>query len=126
VKGPQFIALHELFDEIAAGLLSHVVTLVQCATAIGGMALDTTRILSESSRLESYPLTAIDRIDTVLVLANQMAQLAASARSADKHAEQLENMDTNDLFTEISRDLDKWLWFLEARPQKKSPLAYFV
>jgi starvation-inducible DNA-binding protein len=126
VKGPQFIALHELFDEIAAGLLSHVDTLVECATAPGGMALDTTRILSESSRLESYPLTAIDRIDTVLVLANRMAQLAANVRSAAKHAEQLRDMDTNDLFTEISRDLDKWLWFLEARPQKKSLLAYFV
>jgi starvation-inducible DNA-binding protein len=118
VKGPQFIALHELFDEIATGLLVHVDEIAERATALGGMALGTTRIASESSRLEAYPLTVVDSIETVLVLANRMAQLAANVRSAAKRAEELEDMDTNDLFTGTSRDLDRWLWFLEAHLQK--------
>jgi starvation-inducible DNA-binding protein len=118
VKGPQFIALHELFDEIAAGLLAHVDTIAERATALGGMALGTSRIVSESSQLESYPLTVVDGIETILVLANRMAQLAANIRGAVRRAEQLEDMDTNDLFIEVSRDLDKWLWFLEAHLQK--------
>lgn len=118
VKGQQFMALHKLFDEIAAGLLAHIDEMAERATALGGMALGTTRIVSESSQLEPYPLTVVDGIETVLVLANRMAQLAASIRGAAKRAEQLEDMDTNDLFIEISRDLDKWLWFLEAHLQK--------
>lgn len=118
VKGQQFMALHKLFDEIAAGLLAHIDEMAERATALGGMALGTTRIVSESSQLEPYPLTIVDGIETVLVLANRMAQLAASIRGAAKRAEQLEDMDTNDLFIEISRDLDKWLWFLEAHLQK--------
>ena len=118
VKGQQFIALHKLFDEIAAGLLAHIDEVAERATALGGMALGTTRIVSESSQLESYPLTVVDSIETVLVLANRMAQLAASIRGAAKRAEQLEDMDTNDLFIAISRNLDKWLWFLEAHLQK--------
>lgn len=117
VKGQQFIALHKLFDEIAAGLLAHIDEIAERATALGGMALGTTRIVSESSQLEPYPLTVVDSIETVLVLANRMAQLAANVRRAAKRAEQLEDMDTNDLFIEISRDLDKWLWFLEAHLQ---------
>ncbi len=118
VKGQQFMALHKLFDEIASGLLAHIDEMAERATALGGMALGTTRIVSESSQLEPYPLTIVDGIETVLVLANRMAQLAASIRGAAKRAEQLEDMDTNDLFIEISRDLDKWLWFLEAHLQK--------
>ena len=118
VKGQQFMALHKLFDEIAAGLLAHIDEMAERATALGGMALGTTRIVSESSQLEPYPLTIVDGIETVLVLANRMAQLAASIRGAANRAEQLEDMDTNDLFIEISRDLDKWLWFLEAHLQK--------
>lgn len=118
VKGQQFIALHKLFDEIATQLLAHIDEIAERATALGGMALGTTRIVSESSQLELYPLTVVESIETVLVLANRMAQLAANVRSAAKRAEQLEDMDTNDLFIEISRDLDKWLWFLEAHLQK--------
>lgn len=118
VKGQQFIALHKLFDEIAVGLLAHVDEIAERATALGGMALGTTRIVSESSQLEAYPLTVVDSIEIVLVLANRMAQLAANIRRAAKRAEQLEDMDTNDLFIQVSRDLDKWLWFLEAHIQK--------
>ena len=67
VKGPQFIALHELFDEIAAGLLSHVDTLVECATAPGGMALDTTtRILSSQNHLGWNVIRSL--LSTVLTL----------------------------------------------------------
>ena len=118
VKGQQFIALHKLFDEIATELLAHIDEIAERATALGGMALGTTRIVSESSQLELYPLTVVESIETVLVLANRMAQLAANVRSAAKRAEQLDDLDTNDLFIEISRDLDKWLWFLEAHLQK--------
>lgn len=107
MKGQQFIALHKLFDEIAAGLLAHVDEIAERTTALGGMALGTTRIVSESSQLESYPLTVVDSIETVLVLANRMAQLAANIRSAARRAEELEDIDTSDLFIEISRDLDK-------------------
>ena len=82
------------------------------------MALGTSRIVSESSQLESYPLTVVDGIETILMLANRMAQLAANIRGAARRAEQLEDMDTNDLFIEVYRDLDKWLWFLEAHLQK--------
>jgi starvation-inducible DNA-binding protein len=60
----------------------------------------------------------VDSIEIVVVLANRMAQLAANIRRAAKRAEQLEDMDTNDLFIQVSRDLDKWLWFLEAHIQK--------
>jgi starvation-inducible DNA-binding protein len=117
VKGQQFILLHKLFDEIAAGLLAYVDMVAERVTALGGMALGTLRIASESSQLEPYPMTVVDSMETVMTLANRMAQLAANIRSAASRAEDLEDMDTNDLFIEISRDLDKWLWFLEAHLQ---------
>jgi len=118
VKGPQFMALHELFDEIATGLLARVDMIAERATALGGMALGTSRIVSESSQLESYPLTVGDGMETILVPANRMAQVAANIRGAASRAEQLADRDTNDLFIEVSRDLDKWLWFLEGHLQK--------
>jgi starvation-inducible DNA-binding protein len=117
VKGPQFFQLHELFDLIAEGLLGHVDTIAERVTALGGMAMGTVRMAADASRLEAYPADVIASLDTVRVVADRLADLAASTRQAADKAEELKDMDTNDLFIEVSRDLDKWLWFLEAHLQ---------
>jgi starvation-inducible DNA-binding protein len=117
VKGPQFIALHELFDEIANGLVPYVDMIAERVTALGGMAMGTVRMAAEASRLDAYPTEVVNSLETVRVVADRLADLAASTREAGDRAEELHDMDTNDLFLEVSRDLDKWLWFLEAHLQ---------
>jgi starvation-inducible DNA-binding protein len=113
-KGAQFIALHKLYDELADGLLGYVDMLAERVTALGGMAMGTVRMAAATSRLADYPAELVQDLDTVRFLADQMAKLAATTRGAADQAEQLHDMGTNDLFIEIVRDLDKWLWFLEA------------
>lgn len=114
IKGPQFIALHKLFDEIADGLLGYVDMLAERVTALGGTAMGTVRMAAAASRLEAYPADLVQDMATVQFLADQMARLAATTRAAADQAEELGDMGTNDLFIEVVRDLDKWLWFLEA------------
>lgn len=104
VKGPQFSALHALFDEIATGLLAHVDAIAE-------------RVTAQGSRLDRDPLDVFDSLDTVMVVAERMADLAASTRAAADHAEDLNDMVTNDLLLEVAHDLDKWLWFLDAHLQ---------
>ncbi len=117
IKGSQFIALHKLFDELADGLLGYVDMLAERVTALGGIAMGTVRMAATASRLDAYPSDLLQDMATVQFLADQMAQIAASTRSAADQAEELGDMATNDLFIEIVRDLDKWLWFLEAHLQ---------
>ena len=117
IKGPQFIALHKLFDELADGLLGYVDMLAERVTALGGIAMGTARMATASSRLDAYPPDLLQDMATVQFLADQMARLAATARSAANQAEELGDMATNYLFIEVVRDLDKWLWFLEAHLQ---------
>jgi starvation-inducible DNA-binding protein len=119
VKGPQFFSLHELFDLIAEGLTAHVDTIAERITALGGVAFGTVRMAAASTRLDAYPTDVFDSMDTVEVMVTRMSQLAASTREAAEKAEKLEDMDTNDVMIEVSRDLDKWLWFLEAHLQGK-------
>jgi starvation-inducible DNA-binding protein len=117
VKGPQFIALHELFDMIAEGLLGYVDMIAERITALGGMAMGTVRMAAGATRLDPYPVEMVDSMDVVAAVADRLAALGASTRQAADQAEELEDMDTNDMFIEISRDIDKWLYFLEAHLQ---------
>ena len=41
----------------------------------------------------------------------------AAARKGIDQANDLGDPDTADLFTEVSRGIDKWLWFVEAHVQ---------
>ncbi|MCC6676877.1 MAG: DNA starvation/stationary phase protection protein Dps [Phycisphaerales bacterium] len=114
VKGPNFIALHELFDRLAAEILEHGDTIAERATALGGAALGTVRLAASSSRLPEYPADAVDGPAHVKALADRFAALARSTRAAIATADEADDAGTADLFTQVSRDLDKSLWFLEA------------
>jgi starvation-inducible DNA-binding protein len=117
IKGPNFIALHKLLDELADGLINYVDMLAERTTALGGLAMGAVRMAAEVSRLQPYPPELVKDLETVAFLADQMALLANSTRVAADQSEDMRDMATNDLFIEVSRNLDKWLWFLEAHLQ---------
>jgi starvation-inducible DNA-binding protein len=119
VKGPQFYHLHELYDELAELLLGYVDMIAERATALGGVATGTVRMAASSARLEEYPAAPVGSMESVRLLVDRYAALAQSTREAIEQAEQAEDMDTADLFTEVSRGLDKSLWFLEAHLQER-------
>jgi starvation-inducible DNA-binding protein len=117
VKGAQFQQLHALFEDFANQLSSYADLIAERATALGGTALGTVRMAAEASRLAEYPLDPGGSMQHVEALAERFAALAATTRSAIKAAEKEDDAATADLLTEVSRGLDKSLWFLEAHLQ---------
>ncbi len=117
VKGHQFYQLHLLFDEIAGEILEFVDELAERVTSLGGTAMGTARMASESSKLPEYPSDIIEGLDHIAALSERFAIYCQLVRAnIDKSAE-LGDADTADLYTEISRLADKRLWFLEAHLQ---------
>lgn len=117
VKGPDFIQLHELYDDIAESVLGFVDEIAERATALGGLALGTARMAADATTLDEYPVDAVAGKETVEVVADRLAAFGAAARSAIDESDELGDMDTADLFTEVSRTIDKHLWFVEAHLQ---------
>jgi starvation-inducible DNA-binding protein len=117
VKGSDFIQLHELYDAVAESVLEFVDTIAERATALGGLALGTARMAAEATTLDEYPIDAVTGEETVAVVADRLAAFGASAREAIDTSTELGDMDTADLFTEVSRAIDKHLWFVEAHLQ---------
>lgn len=121
VKGIHFRELHLMFDEFAASLIEHIDLIAERATALGGLARGTARMAAESSRLPEFPLETVADGEVVEVLADRFANYAASTRQAMATANECDDQDTMDMLTEISRTIDKYLWFLEAHLQIQSP-----
>jgi starvation-inducible DNA-binding protein len=117
VKGKDFIQLHELYDEIAESVLPFVDEVAERATALGGLALGTARMAAGATSLDEYPLDAVTGTKTVEVVADRLAAYGASVREAIDTSTEHGDLDTADLFTEISRAIDKHLWFVEAHVQ---------
>ena len=122
VKGMQFIAIHELFDEVAAEVLGFVDEIAERATALGGYVYGTVRCAAETSSLPEYDLQAVTCQEHLEAIVARMAAFGAKVRQNIKDTQ--DDLDTADLFTEISRAVDKKLWFLEAHlldsPSKRS------
>ncbi len=112
VKGMQFIAVHELFDEVAAEVLGFVDELAERATALGGYVYGTVRLAAQTSSLPEYDLQAVTCQEHLEAVVARVAAFGALVRQNIKDAQ--DDLDTADLFTEISRAIDKKLWFLEA------------
>lgn len=114
VKGPHFIALHELFDKLQEMLDEPIDDMAERVTALGGVAMGTTRIAAASSRLPELPHDLVDGMPLVALVADQYSVVAAHTRKAIDIADEAGDAGTADLFTQVSRTVDQSLWFLEA------------
>ena len=114
VKGMHFIALHQLFDVLAGNRLSDVDMIAERITTLGGYANGTVRMAAHHSALPEFPETITLDKQVVEVLAEHYAQYAAAIRDAIAVALEHGDQDTADLLIEVSRQVDKDLWFLDA------------
>src|SRR6516165_7636086 len=117
VKGPNFIALHELFDKINEDVEDNVDEIAERVVQLGGVAEGTARVAAKRSSLSEYPANAVDGRSHVEALATVLAAFGKSVRKAITDANALGDPDTADLFTEISCGIDRWLWLVEAHQQ---------
>lgn len=117
VKGPHFIGLHKLFDEIAEDVEEYVDMIAERIVQLGGVAEGTARVAANRSRLDEYPLDIADGSSHVEALARALSTFGREARMSIEETDGFGDADTADLFTEVSRAIDKWLWFVEAHSQ---------
>ena len=120
VKGPQFIALHKLFDDVNEAVEEYVDLIAERITQLGGVAEGTARTVAVRTALTEYPLTLSKGEDHVAALSDVLAQFGRTARLGIEEMNELQDADTADILTEISRGIDKWLWFVEAHGQTES------
>jgi starvation-inducible DNA-binding protein len=114
VKGANFIALHELFDKIAESVEDQVDTIAERVTALGGTARGTLVAVSRSTSLKPYPEEISAGSGHVEALASVLADFGRKVRAAIEDTAKWGDAGTSDLFTGLSRETDKSLWFLEA------------
>jgi len=117
VKGPSFIALHELFDKVNEDVEDYVDLLAERVVQLGGIAEGTARTAAKRSTLAEYAPKGSTGLDHAEALSSALAAFGKLARQAIDKSNELKDADTADIFTEISRGTDKWLWFVEAHLQ---------
>jgi len=117
VKGPHFIGLHKLFDEIYEDVTEYVDLIAERIVQLGGTAEGTARVTAKRSRLEEYPLRIADGTAHIEAVARALATFGQECRNTIAEADELDDADTSDMFTDISRGIDKWIWFVEAHTQ---------
>jgi starvation-inducible DNA-binding protein len=117
VKGKDFYQLHLLFDSIAEHLEEHIDTIAERITALGGVANGTVRETAAKSSIKEADLTASDGPEMLKFLVHNVGFVANALRLAVKESDDLGDAITSDLFTTVTREIDKDLWFLEAHTQ---------
>src|SRR3984957_16310940 len=85
-KGPNFIALHELFDKINEEVEDYVDDIAERAVQLGGVAEGTARMVAKRSSLREYPLSAADGRSHVEALSSALAAFGKAARKAISEA----------------------------------------
>ena len=117
VKGPSFIGLHKLFDEINEGVEGYVDLIAERVVQLGGVAEGTVGVVEGRSSLPDYPLAIATGAEHVAALSDALGAFARAVRMGIEEMDELEDKDSADLLTDVSRGVDKWLWFVEAHQQ---------
>jgi len=119
VKGPDFIALHELFDKVNGDVEDYVDLLAERAVQLGGAVEGTARSVAKRTTLPEYPVKGGSGRQHVDALSSALAAFGKLMRGAIEESQRVNDQDTNDIFIEISRGTDKWLWMVEAHLQSE-------
>jgi starvation-inducible DNA-binding protein len=123
VKGPTFIALHELFDKVHEAVDEYADLIAERIVQLGGIAEGTARVAADRSTLLEYPLTVASGKLHVAALSDALAEFGRSTRMGIDEMDDLHDADSADVLTEVSRGVDKWLWFVEAHQQESPDLS---
>lgn len=114
VKGPHFLLLHELFDKLYEQANDWADLIAERLVQLGGIANGTLKGISSFSKLQPYPLDIASGKAHIRAIVNSILVFAKMVRNAISSGDQAGDLGTADLFTEISRAVDKMLWFFEA------------
>ena len=118
LKGRQFIGVHEMLDGFRTQVDEYVDMMAERAVQLGGTALGTTQTTAQATTLPPYPVDIYAIPDHLHALIERYGKAANNIRESIDQADEAGDADTADLFTEVSRGLDKSLWFLEAHVQE--------
>ena len=114
IKGPQFAALHPLFETFAVSLAAFNDLLAERAVTLGARAYGTARHVARASKLPEYPQDTARDLEHVKLLAERFEKYLVGVRESRTLAEKLGDTDTVDLLTGIVTEFEKNAWFLRA------------
>ena len=120
VKGPHFMALRELFDKVTGGVEEYADLIAERIVQLGGKAEGTVQAVAGRSSLDRYWLSTVEGNGHIDALSTTLIDFGRHVRYASVQASDLSDVDTADIFTEIARGIDKWLWFVETSQQAGS------
>lgn len=122
LKGPQFIGIHLMLDGFRAEVSEWNDMMAERITQLGGTARGTVQAVEKHTNLQPYPTDIYKISDHLQALIERFAAVANAVRKNIDETDEAGDAGTADLFTEVSRGLDKQLWFLEAHTQEPSGL----
>ena len=120
LKGPQFISVHLMLDKFRGEQDEWTDMIAERIVQLGGTAKGTVQEIDKRTSLPTYPTDIYKVADHLAALIERYAACANAIRKNIDDTDDAGDADTADLFTEVSRGLDKQLWFLEAFVQEPS------
>ena len=117
VKGPNFMSLRELFDKVAREVEVYANLIAEHIVQLGGIAEGTAHAVADRTSLDGYHLATADGNSHIDALSTTLSDFGRHVRYSSEQATELQDADTADIFTEIARGIDKWLWYVETSQQ---------
>ncbi len=113
VKGPAFIAVHELLDAVAGRVEEQSDTMAERIQTLGGVAMGTAETVAADASVQAYPTDLVRERDHIEAVCGRMADVGGKVRQAITEVTAAGDDGTADIFVGVSRQLDKDMWFLE-------------